>query len=208
MRKLFCKLTLTCLAIVCVFAGQVNAATLTGGNDPIAAPLEDGDTIYGSGILLGFSEKLINETGTITSWDIYAAADRIGSQVELVIFDASGVVGRSAMEQPTVAGLNTFTASIAVHAGDGIGFYAPAFNPIEYSDGGTFVSYSVNNGGVPLNNSGVPFDHHVYRTYSIDVHGVAFDSAAVPEPSTALLFGFGGVSLAIQAYRKRRATAV
>ena len=217
MRKLFCKFVLTGLAIVCGFSSQANAGTLTGGNAPVAAPLEDGASIYGSGLLLvdttsllfGNHTSLINETGTVTSWDIYVAQDRTASLVELVIFGPNGVVGHSALEQPTGPGLNTFTTSIAVQAGDAIGFFAPGFNPIEYNDGSNIISYSANNLGVPANDSGAPpFDHHIERIYSIDVHGIAAGATSVPEPSTFALLGFGGIGLTICVYRRRRIALV
>src|SRR5262245_60111983 len=81
------------------------AAGLMGGNPVIPRPLVDTFTDF---TVLDRNNP-INATGTVTSWDIFAANT---GQVELVIFRSTGVntyaiVGTSALETPTL-GLNTF----------------------------------------------------------------------------------------------------
>ena len=86
--------------------------------------------------------------GTITSWSTQTGAD--GGQMALVVGHPTGtldqytIVAESAVETLTANSLNTFPVSIAVHAGDVIGYYLASGTPAEE------CAFNTGNGGDSL----------------------------------------------------------
>jgi hypothetical protein len=170
---------------------RIAGAAVIVGNDPIDRTISDGWAHF----VLNLQTEVIPIDGTITGWEVFAAND---GDLGLLVFDAGNRV--VAAEARTVAaGLNSFTTSLAVSAGNTLGLWlGDARVDYDYNLG-DFVSWCASNGCAP----NMPAVGDVWvlptqgdspqRTYSVR-------ATVVPEPGTVLLLGLalGAIGLRIR----------
>ena len=118
------------LAALAVFAGQVQAATITLGQTGTGVTCGSAATLVQTGVSGGNSYTVPSGSWKITSWSTEAGSP--GGQMALVVYRPTAtaheykVVAATAAQSLTASTLNTFSVSINVAAGDLIGYWCSA----------------------------------------------------------------------------------